>query len=457
MILGFLFSLFLLYRLQQFTSPTGADGFFYLKQIQSLSDHAFFYYKDYSLAFSLPTLLNTLTHNPLLSFQLAICITVFLQLTLIQKILTHEKKLSAHFFYLLAVILMAFSFQFYDLNLTFYKTSFACIFLLFMVRLLQQNKIRNAVICSLFALASHKLMLAVIPLFWICWLIFQYKDGKYKISFKSLQRTFLALTVLTVVVGIILHQRLFLHATHLWNQLHSHKLLSIEFYMLTPVTVFFTLTLLLSLIILIKRSTQFSWILIASLILLNLPIVSPDRLSTENVSYRLFLVSFLFFPIVLFFGFQEKWLTKIFATLCSLLFVGYQYHVFRPLNSWQNPWQQRLTSVERLNDILPPDSLLYAPHGIQFYIAYKTHFRPRSFLIEKDLEKTYRVAFIQPYMLRKTSLLANDLEQLAVLKLGDEFAVFREADWLALNNAHMFIPHPMNLFEKKPAFLPDYE
>ena len=64
-------ALFIFIRLRPFEDPTGADGYFYLKQIESLSTSGYFYYRDASLAFVPPALLNVLLRDPALAYRLS--------------------------------------------------------------------------------------------------------------------------------------------------------------------------------------------------------------------------------------------------------------------------------------------------------------------------------------------------------------------------------------------------
>lgn len=115
-----------------------------------------------------------------------------------------------------------------------------------------------------------------------------------------------------------------------------------------------------------------------------------------------------------------------------------------------------IPETTELESILPSDALLSAPHGAEFYLAYKTHFRPRSFIIREHPDaKTYRLAFVRPY-LRPGSMLKNDLEQMALAKVSRDFYLFKESDLLALMSLHLFMPHAMNMLEFKPDYIATY-
>src|SRR5665213_564641 len=120
-VIFFLSALVLFYRLHQFGDPTGADGYFYLKQILDVSEHFSFYYKDYSLAFALPTLLNAVFHNPLLSYQIACCLVFAGIAWLTDRLAVAEIENRRQLWLFRAAELAAFTYGnlFFELNLVF--------------------------------------------------------------------------------------------------------------------------------------------------------------------------------------------------------------------------------------------------------------------------------------------------------------------------------------------------
>ena len=62
----------------RYPGPPGVDGFFYLKQIETLAGGKGFYFKDYSLAFLLPVVITSCLNDSLLAFRLSISFTWFI-------------------------------------------------------------------------------------------------------------------------------------------------------------------------------------------------------------------------------------------------------------------------------------------------------------------------------------------------------------------------------------------
>lgn len=138
----FLAAFFLYYRLRLFQEPSGADGFFYLKQIQSLSESFSFYYQDYSFAFFIPSILNLVLNNPLLSFQLT-CILVwagigFLVLKLAE--IEFTDKVSKTIFSIFLVILLSVNTLAIDLSFVFLKTAVGLFFFLLSLKTWKDKK-----------------------------------------------------------------------------------------------------------------------------------------------------------------------------------------------------------------------------------------------------------------------------------------------------------------------------
>src|SRR5574341_97536 len=70
--------LILFSALSQVSGPPGADGYYYLKQIEVLSYGGGYYYRDRSLAFLFPAALAVLTGNALTAFRLTVAVTAVL-------------------------------------------------------------------------------------------------------------------------------------------------------------------------------------------------------------------------------------------------------------------------------------------------------------------------------------------------------------------------------------------
>ncbi len=424
--------------LRKLDSPTGADGFFYLKQIQSLSESFTFYYKDYSLAFLLPSLLNIFIQNPLISYHLAISIVFAGIFYFCSRIL---QQLGSGRLSLFLVPLFYFNNYFNELNFVFLKTATAVFFLLWSIKLYLSHKTARAILFFIFALLSHKIIL-------VCGLIFL-----ILFLFESRKRTLAAasLAALISIVTYLSYPRFFQQFVHLFSTWDLSKYqdfnLKNEIYILLATSIL-TSSLLFLKSVQATRKIKFIFRFFA--VLLWLPILAPDQLTTNSVSYRLLLISIPFFIMSL------AAAGRFFFYFVGCFVVLMNIHWNRPLLSWQNPWARRAVQSAEIEKIIPKNSLIYAPHGMEFYLAYATPFRPRSFLLPPTERPTYRVAYVEPY-LQEASALKDDLQQLCVLKLSENYYLLKESDWILLGQIHQFVPHVTNMLQPKPDFVADYE
>jgi hypothetical protein len=427
----FLFSaLVLLIRLHRFENPTGADGFFYLKQIESLSSFSGFYYKDYSFAFFPPALLNFFLHDPKLSYEIAIA-AVFGGLAWVADRLA-TRDLDRRTLWVFRASSLAFYFyslMFLELNLVFLKTATGLFFLLLAC---ERKSRRAAAGAMVLAVLSHKLMFVFGMGLGLVWL-YQNKKLRWWMVFP-------------VLAGPLLYPRLSRHALDAWNRVSFDKFSPASLSHDYSLTIYGALLLAASAGLFWKRRPLPAFALL-------IPILFPDPLNSNSITFRLMLVSAPLFVIAVGLLAREA---KIYAAALMTAALALNIHYNRPLKTWENPWPRMLPNAAELEKKLPDDALLYAPHGAEFYLAYKTKFRPRSFIIRDEPDdKTFRIAYVRPY-LRKGTMLKNDLEQMTLLKVSENFWLFKEADWLALQQLHLFFPHAMNQLEPRPDFVANY-
>ncbi len=452
------FALALIYfiRLRPFGDPTGADGYFYLKQIQSLSEHGAFYYRDHSLAFLPPALLNLIVRDPLFAFSISTLFTFgaigWISARLARRVSGRAGAAmeAGDWVYLAAALLYyAYGNLFLELNLVFLKTATAVFFLLHSWERVLAGRRKSAAASALGALLSHKLMFVLVPLAVLAlW-----------------PRRFLVVAfsgTVVVVLAVLAQPALLAHFKFLAGEIDFTAYSTEPFSRMPTAAAFGVLALFAGgvAIALGRRARALSapttaFFYFAAGILF-LSALYPSALNTESARYRVELVGVAFFPVVFGGALLIGGLWRGVGITLAAIPIALGLYFNRPLSSWITPWSERITGTERIATRLPVNALLYAPHGVEFYLAYRTPFRPRSLRIEAEGREVYRAAYVAPY-LREEGLLKNDLETSAVLNLGKEFAIYREEDWLALNRIHLFIPHPMNLLPKKPDFVSGYD
>jgi hypothetical protein len=471
--LALTFALFELIRLRIFPDPTGADGYFYLKQIQSISESATFYYKDYSLAFLPLSLLNFFLHDPLLTYQFALCFTLAASGWMVYRLAlflsgpqsSRPVKIIAS---TMTLAMMASSVAL-DLHFVFLKTAFATIFLLVALECALREKWKTACAFAAAALFSHKAMSIYIPIFLLSYF---FEHGAQRP--KKLDLKICAVAIATIlVVGLC--------ATALNAGLFGHlKSLLLSFLIPADFSKFSTesvtlhpyesLALFISFVAASIALTAFSqhWVLVGSGIVMLLPLFAPGAIRLQDLSYRLLIVAWPFVTIVITKALilalsspqdapslkGRVW--RLASAICAALLITGSVLHHPSMSNWVIPWSKRLPQSEELSKNVPRDALVYAPHGVEFYLAYKTPFRPRSFIIDPKGRATYRVAFVGPYLSDDDAALRDDIEQMAVAQLGPSFRVFREDDWQALGSLHPMAPLSLNVLDRKPDFVPDY-
>lgn len=426
------------FRLRKLDSPTGADGFFYLKQIQSLSESFAFYYKDYSFAFLLPSILNIFIREPLISYHLAISMVFAGIFYFSSRIL---QQLGSGRLGLFLVPLFYFNNYFNELNFVFLKTATAVLFLLWSVKLYLSHKTVRSFLFFVLALLSHKVVLVCGAIFIILFI------------FESRQRLLIGL-ILSMLVGVtfnFVYPRFFQQFLHLFSNfdISRYQFLSLKdemFYL--ALTSFFTSLLLFGKSFQVEKMRKFVFRFFSAMVFV--PFLMPELASTNSASYRFFLISMPFLIMAL------ALLGRVFFYSVGCVIFLICFHWYRPVLTWQNPWARRAVQSAEIEKIIPKNSLIYAPHGMEFYLAYATPFRPRSFLLPQAERPTYRVAYVEPY-LQQASALKDDLQQLSILKLSENYYLLKESDWILLGQIHQFVPHITNMLQPKPDFVADYE
>lgn len=439
------FSLIQFIRLRQFQDPTGADGYFYLKQIQSLSEHGQFYYKDYSLSFLLPSILNLALHDPLLSFQLATCLCLGVTAWLSERVFTKlvaTASLAQRLFVAALFGVMIFNPDFSRLSFLFLKTSSGLAFLMAGLLFVFDRRWALAIGCAVAAILCHKIFV-----------IFAVIAG-VAILFAERKTLLAAAAGASIVLGLLIYPKMVSQITHASSQFDYSKFSTLAFSLRpheSTVMIADLLAAMLAFIFLVRRSGP-RWLLALAIAFLIAPAVFPDSLESATVSFRLLVVSVPFFWIVVSrVAVANRWFWPVLIAFVALGLFDRRGR----LEDQIFPWSQRIPDVHALTERIPADALIYAPHGVEFYIAYRTSFRPRSFLVDPKGRETYRIAFVGPY-LHEDGEIKDDLENYAIAKMGNDFRVYTNKDWNALNDLHRLTPLAPNLLQPKPDFIADY-
>lgn len=458
----FFLVLFHFFRLRRFGDPTGADGYFYLKQIQSLSSGEGFYYKDHSLAFALPVALNVFLHDPLLSYQIATCTVLAGLAWAIERLALASAKASGAVvslparLTLMAVVSVWLLAQplALELSVVYLKTAMGLMFLFFALSLWLETRRKSSVAFLVCAALSHKLMVVFVVISLAAWAIARVR----KVPSPKRVGVLALVLVSGGVISSLVHPSLAKHLSHILSSLDLSKfdLLTIEE---SPAEAAGLAVGFLGVCFSIPMLRRFRGdartVAFAVAALLLVVALCPAPLHSNSLGYRLALIAApLSAALAALIWSQRKWGRMLALGIMAIL-VSSGWLSPRSLEKWTIPWSTRVTNVEELAAKLPANALVYAPHGLEFYLAYKTPFRPRSLRVDAGERPVFRVAYVKPY-LREGSMLRDEFEQMARLRLGQEFYVFAEDEWFLLERIHLFRPHPMNHIADKLAFVADY-
>lgn len=441
-------------RLRQFSDPSGVDGYFYLQQIKKLSEFAPPYYKDYSLAFIPPSVLNFFVRDPLLTYQITTSL-VFAAIGWIStRIVTkHYGKSFLNRFFVLPLGLTYFAYNplLIDLNFTFLKTATACLALLFGVEALLDRKLLKSAAAFVIATLCHKLVAVLVAVLLLC---FALSMAKRKLILIAAIPAFAVL-----LAAFLFYPGLHEHVAAMFDNFAFTVTDLSEIWTKDANRVYLLVTALFGFLFLVwSLLSKFPhrWLNLFFGFLMILPAAFPDTLNTDSVSFRLLLISAIFTWMALAVLMTQKISQRCVGVLAFVSLMGVNLHFLRPLNTWINAWSTRIQNEDKLVTLLPPNALLYAPHGLEFYLAYKTPFRPRSLIVPPNGRPVFRIAYVKPYM-AANNLFLNDLLHVKMADIGNEFILLTDENWALLNIIHKPYPLRMNQLPRKPDFVADYD
>jgi len=441
-------ALLLFLFLRHYPDPSGVNGYFYLKQTQSLSHLHQFYFKDYSIAFFFPAALATLGISNLLSFQLSIALTILALFLGLRRLLAKLRPGAP--FWAIALPLVV-SMPLLDFSVNFFKNLFALTLFIWALALSEKDKRWIAAILYILAFFSHKSILLIGAIF----LSIQYLREK---GYKGL---FLLAGASTAILGIfvavfpkgrefLLAIPGFLHFRPIgFFWIWSHIRQDVAFLILY-------LDLAIAIAVYIWKRAKLSRSLQTygdSVLLLILLAIHPFQLlSADGPAYRLLiLLPVLVFPLLA--SLLEK---RTLAALVALQFLQLfrTFHEDLP-EKLIPPWSHCASGVEAIEKFVRPADHITAQHGLEFFVDYMTGIRCRSFISDDSEIKQFRVAYVP-------SSLVNDTEgdqTIAKLKLTQicpDYVLLKEDDWRRIAALYLIPGNFRNPEDHRPEHLQDY-
>jgi hypothetical protein len=468
LLLGTTVTLLLFSVLGRVPDPPGADGYFYLKQIERLSSGEGYYYKDRSLAFLLPAAIAFLSGNPLAAFRLSIAI-IYTLLVFSGGMFTYvvataselPKKISLFISFVCAAAILC-SMTLYEFTFEYYKNSFALLLLMFSLIVwystpaIDKNRRAITALLVLGALLSHKSSLLFVIMFTSIWFL----------GNRSKKNIFIFLTAGSASLAVFL---MFFERGH-------HYLLALATFVDQPAQwldwLIYTVrkdaalsitlgTALLSVISYAVHRRKFSaranTLFDTFCLAIAASLIPFFTAGPSGPLYRVLLFSPLFaIPLLL-------TCVSVTRSRNALIYTGITIVVFLSqmiidrdrFKAHFATWSGLDGDIVRITKHVTPKDHLIAHHGLEFYVDYRTGIRARQFLSSNFQKRTFRLAYVPEG--RPGGEARGALDKAKLEQFGVSYALFREADWVAIVGAYGIAPHWKNPSSVRPDYIPDYE
>lgn len=460
--------LVLLWALSRTSDPSGVNGYFYLKQTETIANLHELYFKDRSLAFAPLVLLYKLTGSSLLAFRLGIAGTSAALLAGLRALIfahgadaapgapsaRDARDPAAHLAFWLAAASCCLSLHLIEFSLTFFKNFFAFAWLIWALAL-QYRRPRAAGACLAVALLSHKSMFLLAVVF----------AGARALRGLTWHRLLLGSAALAGLLGLF--ALTFERATAYLRALTG-------FISPTPVglnwvlarlrsdpgvlAIYATAAAFLLLYPVLRRrldarARAFGGALFALVLIAGHPFQAPGA---SGPAYRLLIL----LPVLLAAGFatlalqarRSRW-----AIAACLAVLAIQLPQARGLNSrliarYVPRWSPLRADAIRIRDYVRPEDHLTSHHGLEFFIDYVTGIRSRSFLSEHPEKADFRLAYA-PSWLIEAGLARDELNQAKLADFGANYVLIPEADWTAISRRYLVAYHWKNPEAHRPAHI----
>lgn len=449
-----------------FPDPPGADGYYYLKQIERLAAGDGYYYKDRSVAFLLPAALAALSGDSLCAFRLSIAITWAL-LAVCAGMLAYQAASAAGLtgrsralFGIIPALTVASSLTVYELLFEYYKTAVSSLFLIGAAVLRYSPPISakiRAMLSTIFvclALVSHKSAFLFIILYTAVWFL-QNRSRKNILILAGMGTcSFLAF--------LIFFERgwYYLMALPDFFAPPAHWFEWLGYILENDPAMSLTLGMALaSLISYVRERRNFPYplrTLFDTISLSNALVFVPVFLTgPAGPTYRLALLSPLFSAALLLLSTVGSWPSTAAAGILIALFLFQivldHTRILRHFPGWSALDQDMM----RITRHVQTGDHLIAHHGLEFYVDYRTGIRARQFLSSHPQKKSYRLAYIPPGRPGGEARIA--LEKVMLERLGEKYGLFREDDWTRIVKRYSIRPHWKNPTDFRSDYIPDYD
>lgn len=452
--------------LGRFPDPPGADGYYYLKQIERLAAGDGYYYKDRSIAFLLPASLAALSGTSLGAYRLAIALTWAL-LAASAGMLAYRaasasglpEKTGARSGIVVAIA-VAGSLTVYELLFEYYKNSVSILLLTGAAVIWHSPTISakiRAILSALLvfgALVSHKSALFFIILSTAAWFL----ENRSRKNILILAGV--GTCCLLVFLVVFERGRHYLMALPGFVIPPSHWFEWLVYTLRNDPALSLTLGMAIaSLGFYVRERRAFPHpvrTLFDTVALMNAAVFIPVFIAgPSGPAYRLALISPLFSVTLLLLSAVRSRSGTAVAGILIVLFLSPIVLDHARIYRHFSGWSALDRDVMRITKHVQANDHLIAHHGLEFYVDYRTGIRARQFLSSHPQKKSYRLAYIPPGRPGGEARIA--LEKTMLEQLGESYGLFREDDWTDIVKRYRISPHWKNPTVFRPDYIPDYD
>ncbi len=461
-------TLLLFSALQRVPDPPGADGYYYLKQIESLCSGSGYYYKDRSLAFLVPATFTVLTGNALDALRLSIAVTAALLIMvggLLAFVLAAAAELTGRArvtVSLVSAFALACSLTVYEFTFEYYKNAFALLLLMSSLIVMYgcpTDAKRRPFIAALLvigAFLSHKSTIFFVMVYALLWFLRNITRRNFVIL--------LVLGAVSLATFLVFFEqgRYYLLALPAFLTQPVPWLDWLGYTMRKDVALFITLGtdfLTVAFYVLHRGEVPMRVALLFDSVCVVcaaafIPFFTPGP---AGPVYRVLLFSPLFLlPVMLIGMVRTNSRNMMIGTgVVLVLFLSQVFIDHNRLSSHFASWSCLDKEIGLLSKHVTLKDHLIAHHGLEFYVDYRTGIRARQFVGSDDRKRCFRLAYIpdgRPGGIGREALNSSKLEQ-----IGDSYALFSEEDWQYIVVHYRIKPHWKNPTAVRPDYIPDYK
>ena len=437
-----------------YPDPSGANGYFYMKQTETLARGLGFYFKDYSLAFALPAGLMFVFKTSLDAFRASTVLVWFgivggvgwLTWQLGEELAPRKKMIAV----IASVSAVCACTQVYEFTLTFFKNSSAMMLLIWGSGFAMISS-WVAVPVLLAALLTHKSMLVVLGVLLFARLL-QLRSSRQRLALT-------AIGLLVAAAYFLFFKLAYSHALAMLSNFQSPHgwwewARRLPRYNLELCLTFVTLLMALCLGLLLRnRFQQHQRVYVDGTLMILLLALQPFQLPGPNGPFYRFILLAPVMSIPLISTCLMRWRYGPYVGALALLpCLAQPLLSVHEIDEVFTPWAVIESDVLKIKNYVRPEDHLTSHHGLEFFIDYTTGIRSRSFLSDHPEQHDFRVVYAPAGWIRNSAA-TEDLRTNALLSIGSEYLLMPELEWQSLKKKWAIPSNWKNPETHRPDFI----